>query len=309
MSPPVSSEAAGDESPCPMCGAPVPVHADVCAACGESFDQRPETGALQLVGAASTAWRLMRTEPVASIGANLAVFVLRGVYFMICYMLLVFFFLAGFGLVGGFNSGRELPVVAMFFLSLASLTVGAVIFLLGDQWFTLGQTAFNLQLVRAGSIDYQRLFTGMPRLLRAFVVQFLVMLACYLVWLGVLITTGELFREFLTEASPIWPLVIASLISGLVLVAILSVIWPYWWVLVEEDAPRLSAVRRAMELSAGHRFLSAALWLLVIGLNLLGGALFCIGLAFTIPFTQLLLTAAYAQLNPHPRDHAQPAIV
>lgn len=289
---------------CPMCGATVPANAVACTACGESLDARPEVGTMHLGRAMATAWSLMSAEPVAAVGVNLAVHVIRGLYFMISYLFVSVFFMAGFALAGGFDSGRELNAFAILGISLVTMVVGASFFLLGDQWFALGQTAFCLQLVRDRTITFEALFSGTRRLLRTFVVQFLMLLVAYLVWLAVIIVASQFFKEAMHAAPSMWPFGIASSVGSLFLIALLSMIWPYWWVLVEEDAPRLTSVRRAMELTAGHRFLSAALWLLVIGLNVLGAGLLCIGLAFTLPFTQLLLTAVYAQLNPRPQPTA-----
>ncbi len=286
---------------CPMCGASVVATVLACPACGETLDSRPEAGTIHFVRAMATAWSLMRAEPVAAVGANLAVAVIRSLYFMISYLFVAVFFMTGFAIAGGFDSERELNAFMILLVSLSTMVVGVTIFLLGDQWFALGQTAFCLQMVRNRTTPYAALFSGTRQLLRTFVVQFLMLLVAYLVWLGVIIVASQFFKEALNAPPSMWPFGIASAAGSLFLIVILSVIWPYWWVLVEENAPRLTSVRRAMELTAGHRFLSAALWLLVIGFNLLGVGLLCIGLAFTLPFTQLLLTAAYAQLNPRPR--------
>jgi hypothetical protein len=187
------------------------------------------------------------------------------VFFVIIY---------GFGfLLGGFqavlesNDSPELSAVVAVIGNIASNLI--------QLFLGVGQTLIALKLARRQQADFSDLFAGGPR--------FLPMLGAYIL-LMLAISTGLLL------------LIVPGIIIALMW-------WPVYYLVVDGKAGVIESFSVASHVTKNNWGTALVLYLLSIGIVILGCMALCIGLLFAFPLFSLLFAVAYlmmsGQLSPY----------
>ena len=73
--------------------------------------------------------------------------------------------------------------------------------------------------------------------------------------------------------------------------------WPYLYVLVDVDPPGIGCLGRAREITRGTWLTIIGIYVISVGVNLLGVLACCVGLIFTIPLSLLFYSVAYCRMT------------
>ncbi|MEX1097079.1 MAG: hypothetical protein WED34_13610 [Planctomycetales bacterium] len=119
--------------------------------------------------------------------------------------------------------------------------------------------------------------------------------------IGDLFAGGPYFLRMIGNSIPF----VLALAGGLILlivpgIFVLVMLWPYMYVLVDQNPPGIGALKRSIEITRGNWLHVFLLFLVNIGLGLIGFLMCCVGMLFTIPLGQLLFAVAYCRMVGHP---------
>jgi predicted RNA-binding Zn-ribbon protein involved in translation (DUF1610 family) len=158
--------------------------------------------------------------------------------------------------------GRD-PAIIIF------LNIIAMIFSLCVQIFMIaGQTILFLNVAKGKQAEIGDLFKGGPYFLRMLGNTFLFGLA--------------VFGGFIAFVVP------GFLVS--------LIFWPYSYVLVDQNARGIEPLKRAQELTSGNWGAVFVIGLAVMGIQILGLLMLCVGLIFTSPLVTLFFSVAYCKM-------------
>lgn len=140
----------------------------------------------------------------------------------------------------------------------------------------IGQVQINLKLARRLPVNFSELFGGLP-----------------------------LF----------WPVFASAIVAGIALffgfalcivpgVLLLLSYWPFYYLIVDRQVPVMESFQQAAKITPGNWGNAFVLWLMSIGISLLGCAACGIGLIFAMPLVSMMFAVAYlmmsGQLSPYP---------
>ena len=171
-------------------------------------------------------------------------------------------------------------------------------------YMTCGTLLLLLKVVQGKPAEITDLFRGGrymgPMLLTSMLIYF-VMLLAYIVCFA-----PGLFIMFASDGEEAGiGLGLGVILGGLALIYVIAfafmlVYGMFPFVLVDRDARGISSLGQARRLSKGHRFHLFVIGLAGFGINLLGLAVCCVGMIFTIPFSYLMITVAYMRMSEQP---------
>ncbi len=138
------------------------------------------------------------------------------------------------------------------------------------QWYLqIGFTILFLNIARGESAEIGDLFSGGPYFLRMIGNSFL---------FSLMIVVGF----------------VACIIPGIILVLMF---WPYVYVLVDRDSRGIGCLAESKDITQGTWLPLFLIYLVSAVINFLGVCAACVGLLFTIPWTQLMLSVAYCRMT------------
>lgn len=271
---PAESEAGSleDTKVCPMCGETIKKAATRCRFCGETLDStlvgdgvptRFEAG-----DALSRAWEIYKDK----LGILVAAFlVFSAVQFAVQFGVSLISQLVQTGLLlavggGGPPGGNPGPVLAVIgFVGLVTMVVQY----LGIAFLEAGYHIFLLKVARGQNADIMDLFGGSRYFWRVFLAYLLFTL---MMGLGFLL------------------LIVPGVIVALAF-------WPFMFLIVDRDLGVIESFRRSAEIASGNYGSSFLLWLVLVGLTLLGVLAFCVGVIFAVPLANLMFAVAYCLMS------------
>lgn len=129
------------------------------------------------------------------------------------------------------------------------------------------------------------------------------------------------FSDLFNGGSRFLPVLGGSILAGVALIVgfalcfvpgviLLLYFWPFYYLVVDEKARVLDSFTMAGRITEGNRLTTFLIWLLSVGISLLGVLALCVGLLFALPLISLLWATAYlmmsAQLPTQPELYAKP---
>jgi len=271
---PASSEiGAPDETrTCPMCGETIKKAATRCRFCGETLDSAPVGDGVptrfEAGDALSRAWEIYKDK----LGILVAAFLIfTAVQFAVQFGVSLISQLVQTGLLlavggGGAPGGNPGPVLAV--IGLVGL-VTMVVQYLGIAFLEAGYHIFLLKVARGQNADLMDLFAGSRYFWRVFLAYLLFTL---MMGLGFLL------------------LIVPGVIVALAF-------WPFMFLIVDRDLGVIESFRRSAEIASGNYGSSFLLWLVLVGLTLLGALALCVGLIFAVPLANLMFAVAYCLMS------------
>ncbi len=305
--------------PCPMCGTQVDRQTTRCPSCGEELRMDFSAGSQFASGNTLSfdrvyrqAWGAFTSQMGASVLGGFLVSLSLAVPSVLLYLLILAFDSGSRSDFSSFNSIR-FGIQSAIALSLLSLGL-VVLYLLWGTQICLGGSRYFLSLVRrqhahTGQIldsnQYRRAL-GNGTVLMLLIAAICVVVGIFLPIFGVGTTSTssygrfDEFGEFESWDRPrmsagdelAWDIAMS-------LVALLTFI-PFsamYFVLADQDAPRMMCLRLSREATKGNYFTLLLIFLSLIVLNAIGALALLIGLLFTIPLGFLILAAAYDQMT------------
>ncbi|MBX3448950.1 MAG: hypothetical protein KF777_05280 [Planctomycetaceae bacterium] len=245
---------------CPMCGAKVSASDTVCEACGEEL--KPAVTRSSGPGRLNAAKAVEVTWKIykEDMGTTIGLTILTGVLGLVAHLPAVaLLMMAAFAVANGDDPSAYELVGNL--LSLA----GSIAYV----YFLLGLQIALLKIARGQEVGVSDLFGGGKYFLRMVLALLLFMLA-YL--------AGALL----------------CLLPG-IYVAIM--LWPFVFVLIDEDAPGIDCLARSIELTRGNMMSSFAMFVNAIGIILLGYLACLVGIVIAAPMVGLLYAVSYLHLT------------
>ncbi|MCA9029951.1 MAG: hypothetical protein KDA66_04035 [Planctomycetaceae bacterium] len=145
-----------------------------------------------------------------------------------------------------------------------------IIRMLFSIWISIGYHRFILNVVKGRKAEVTDLFSGMDLYGLAFLNSFV---------FGLAVVLGT----------------IALIVPGIFLSLAM---WPFLYVLIDHpESSGLEPLSRAWKVTEGNRASTFVLWLMAMGINILGMLVFCVGLLVTSPFTTLMFAVAYYHMT------------
>ena len=182
-------------------------------------------------------------------------------------------FLAGVvNLMASLPSGVLQEMMARGIVGQGAIVIWLVLYLLGISvqiYMSLGVNIFLLKVVRGQNVEIGDLFKGGPYFFRMLGSSFLFSIA---VCVGILL----------------------FIVPGIIVALML---WPYAYVLVDQNPPGLDCLSRAKQITRNNWGEVFLLGLASLGINILGMLACCVGLIFTIPLTSLMMAVAYCRMT------------
>jgi phage FluMu protein Com len=248
---------------CPMCGERIPASAKKCEFCGEDLYATAEAGPrghhkINANEALSSAWKIYKAEMGITIGGLIVAGLLN---LVVQLPQQVLNFMAEFSRgQGDLDTANVLTIASLCFMPLSYL---------GGWFLQLGQARLLLNIARGQPAQISDLFSG-----------------------------GKYFWRMVGSSI----LFTIAVVVGFVLcivpgVIVLLMLWPYVFVLVDEDAPGIECLSRARAVTKDNLGSSFVLAILSLGLVLLGLLAVCIGVVFTGPLAALMFAVAYCQMT------------
>jgi hypothetical protein len=149
-----------------------------------------------------------------------------------------------------------------------SLT-GNIISNLVQLYFGIGLAQISLSLARGGRAEFVDLFRGGSRFMPV---------------LGISILTGLAVSFGL----------LACIVPGIILALMF---WPTYYLVLEEKAGIIESFSVARHVTEGNFATAIALWLLSVGVTILGFLMLCIGILFAAPLVSLFWATAYLMMS------------
>lgn len=154
-------------------------------------------------------------------------------------------------------------------LALVSIFVFMFINIAWQTFLSIGQVQICLKVARGQRAEFSDLFGGGSR--------FLPVLGLTLLATLVFILTGILL--FL----PIIPLMLFY--------------WPSYYLVVDNKAPVMESFSMAARITEGNKLTTFVLWMLSVGIMILGVLALCIGVLFAAPLVSMLFATAYLMMS------------
>lgn len=253
---------------CPACGETIKAVATRCRFCGEdvaALSGNAEVGqppqSLEFGEVFTASWKLFSDDLGLHIGATLIVGIINLVVIVIGLVI-------GLVVTAAVADGGGNPAATITVLIL----VGAVLLLVAtavQSYLTAGYNIFLLKSVRGERPEFSDLFSGGPYFLR---------MLTNLIVFNVLVIGGSLL----------------CYVPGVLLMLML---WPYAFVVVDENRRGLKSLRRAKELMAGN-WGPVFVLMLVLGLVCYGAANICpIAGLFAYPWMMVMTATIYCRLT------------
>jgi len=249
----------GDEvrRPCPVCGELILARAQVCRFCGEQFSRSSGGGPVGLTTDMDVIWQRTWATYKENLGITVALVLLSGVINFVAS-------LPQNGLRAAFDRGLLEPVAFFPSFGAALLTGWAVQF-----WISAGLARCMLKLARGDTPEVSELFSGARWFWR---------------------TTGSSIVFFLAVYVGLALCIAPGILAALAL-------WPYLYFIVDDDDGVTDSLNRAFNLTTGNYVLGLQLGLYTVGLGIVGVAMCCVGLVFTMPLASLLSAMTYLALR------------
>jgi hypothetical protein len=169
-----------------------------------------------------------------------------------------------FGIAEGALRANDEPELAVI-VSLVGQVLSQVI----QMFMGIGQAQIALKLVRGQRAEFSELFGGGPRFLPVLGASLLAGIA---IFLGIL----------------------ACIVPAIILAVMF---WPFYWIVVDNKAPVMDSFGAAYKITEGNRGTAILLWLLSVGIMLLGFLALCIGVLFAAPLVTVLWATAYLMMS------------
>lgn len=164
----------------------------------------------------------------------------------------------------------------------------------------MGWVFVNIKMVESFPVKWADFFSpvgSFPRFLGGSLLYgALMIVGAFLIFIP--IAWAATFEQNPSVASPHHWIASGLLLVGTFLAfywALIFCFWPYF--VLDKQSPVISAFQESRSATHGHRLKLAGLFLLSMGLNLLGALCFLLGLLFTVPLTALIWAHAYKQLR------------
>jgi hypothetical protein len=174
-------------------------------------------------------------------------------------------------------------------------------------WLNVGQDLALLRLARGEREVWGDLFGGWPWLSSSILAALLVV--------GAMTLAGFVVMAWLPVAGillGLWnPAVILVAMFGMVLgLAVAGMVGlrlsQFQYLIIDESLGPVEALRRSWELTQGRVGMLVVIFLFIVAINLAGILMLIVGVLFTLPFTNLLLTVTYLSLSGKPLGTAEP---
>jgi uncharacterized membrane protein len=115
--------------------------------------------------------------------------------------------------------------------------------------------------------------------------------------LGDLFSQTSLFPDYLV-ATIVYVLIV---IAGLILLIIPGIVWAikysyYGYYIVDKRKSPFDAIKASGQATKGHKWHILGLWLVIVGVNIVGALALGVGLFLTVPTTSLACAYVYKQL-------------
>ncbi len=245
---------------CPMCGAKVLASDTICEACGEEL--KPAMTRSSSPGRLDAAKAVSATWKIfkENMGTTIGLVILTGILSLLTQLpSIALSMMAQFAVANG-----EDPDVYTLGSQVVSWVGTAV-----GWYFTVGLQIALLKIARGQEAAVGDLFGGGKYYLRMVGASLLYTIA-YVVGLLLCIVPG---------------------------IYIALMLWPYVFVLVDEDAPGIESLSRSRELTKGNMMASFSMFVNAIGIMLLGFLACLIGVVIAAPMVALLYAVSYLHLT------------
>ncbi len=253
---------AGGTKPCPMCGAEIKQAARRCRFCGETLVEPQQIDVNFIL---MRTWEIYKKQLGILIAAQLIVGGIgAAVSFAGNMVQQVLMFAVGRGGGGGGNNAAVASAMILLSLFFTAITIAVTAFM---------QAGFHILLLRVArgeNAEIGELFSGSRYFWRYF-------------W-------GTLLFQIM--------LVLAYLLLIIPGILLSLMFWPVFYVVVDRDVGIIDSFQRATEVTSGNYMLIFILFLVGVGVQILGvfpG--FCIGLLFTMPFWAILWAITYCEIS------------
>jgi predicted RNA-binding Zn-ribbon protein involved in translation (DUF1610 family)/uncharacterized membrane protein len=248
---------------CPMCGESIPRSAKKCDFCGEELYESPASAPrghrkIEAGEALSDAWRIFKGEMGIVIGGMIVAGLLNFVVQLPQQALNIFASVSQ--QQGDMDTARVMMIASYCFLPVSYL---------GGWFLQLGQARLLLNVARGEKAEIGDLFSGGKYFLR-------------------MVGSSILFTLMIGVGF------VACIVPGIILSLMF---WPYVFVLIDDDPPGIDCLSRSRDVTKDNLGASFLLFLLFVGLVLLGFLALCIGVIFTAPLAALMFAVAYCKMT------------
>ena len=164
----------------------------------------------------------------------------------------------------------------------AALSVSMVLNIVSSAvqaFFMIGMARMYLVAARGGSPEIGLLFSGGDKFVPIFLASIV---------FGIAVGLGSML----------------CVIPGIILACGL---WMHYYLILDQDVAIMDSFSQAWEFSKGNRLSAVLLFLVQIGLAIIGLLLLCVGLLFTSPLGGLMWAVAYLQITGQPVGQSDPA--
>ena len=236
----------------------------------------------------STMHPVQNTVPTFGNIFNHAVTVWKANLWMMIAALLITSFVIPFGFniasawLQGLVDNVENPILSKTF-GVILTTVGILL----NVFLGIGSTKFSIQVLRGGLPNLGLLFQGGNRLLP--------ILSLSILW-GIGPIGAVFVCSFLANINPVVCAVV-GLILFIFFVVLFQWFWPSYYLVVDRRTKVIESLRLAKEITKGNNGNTCYVFLVGLGINLLGAIPCGVGLLFTVPLVSLLWGSAYLMIS------------
>lgn len=261
----------GPESirPCPVCGEPISCASDRCPSCGEPLalegnDAPPQMPHFVTSDILGRTWAIFQQKIGVLLGVSFLLWVIQVLFIVVAYGLF-------FGIVF-FVERAELDSPTGILVGSAVLIPGLILWSIVTCLLQGGYRRLLVDVAQGKPANFSQLFSGGRFFWR--------LLGANLLF-GALVTAGSLL------------LVAPGVYAAVAL-------WPYSYVLVDQDCGVVDAFERSWKLTIGNRLAGFVLMLALVGIHFAGSFIPCLSFfaaILTEPFALLSLAVAYVEMN------------